>query len=226
MRFMTATRTQFLSSALLALVALPSVPSAVLAYNGYTMQSDQRDINNLVQEGVLNPMQAQALDNRTVNRQYGGFFNNMFTGGGMIGPATNPLAGMQSSGQIRREDRQLDKLERDGIISRRQEKGMEQQLWQEHNAVRNGFVPTTGYMPTAGFVPSMVAAPGVFTSMVAASPVVAPPMVQPLAQEGLCHHAAWMANHGLLNNVTQYNPGYYTTSASGTLLNRVSNYWH
>ncbi|HEY9776964.1 MAG TPA: hypothetical protein V6C81_24580 [Planktothrix sp.] len=229
---MTGIRNQFFTSTLLAVAALTSIPSAVFAYNGWTMQSDQRDINSLVQEGVINPMQAQALDNRTVTRNYGGgFFGNMFGGGN--GSLFN--SGIQSVGQIHREDRQIEKLERDGIISRGQEHGMEKQLWRERDAAVNGMMPGAGYASVpvgyatvpVGYAPPVMAAPSMLGSVVSGVPVVAPQYVEPIANSGMCHHAAWMASHGLLNNaVNNYNPGYYTTNTSGTILNRLGSNWH
>ena len=242
--FMTVTCKHLLLSAFLACLGT-ALPTAVFAYNGWNMQSDVGTINQLAAEGAINPVQAQYLDNRAANRAYGGPLSNFFNGGSIFGPTLTPGAvGFQSGGQIRREDRQINKLERDGMISRRQGNTLKKELWMNQNAMYNGFAPTagimqTGFMPATGIMPVATSGlmPTVLSSTSMLAPMTAQPVVAPQVANGVCghcaHHAAWLASHGLLNTAVQpvvaptaYNDGYYTTSASGTILNHLHNYWH
>lgn len=130
--------------------------SPAQAYNNWQMQSDQQTINQLSQEGVLNPNQAIAIDRKAYNRANGSWLQNrfspMFSGGSYLG--SNPLQGNyvapipmgQSFAQIHREDRQIDKLERDSVISKMRGHALKAEL----NSQANMYANRPGYMPQMG----------------------------------------------------------------------------
>jgi hypothetical protein len=146
------------------------------------MQSDQQTINQLSQEGLLSPNQAIYLDNKAYNRANGSWWNNhtapAWSGSSMLGgypTAVGAIPGnvftsgiplAQNFSQVHKEDKQIEKLERDGVISRGQGNMLKSQINYQSNiyamngmrarfanqSCNNGLVPA-GYS-TAGLMPA------------------------------------------------------------------------
>jgi hypothetical protein len=131
-----------LSTAVFASAIFGSLSPAAFAYNGWDMQRDQQTVNQLAQEGVLSPNAAMYLDNKAANKVYGSWWQNGVSP--MLG--TGPAVGvampiLQSPGQLHREDRQIDRLERDGVMSRRQGNILKSEINSQQNMIMTGASP-------------------------------------------------------------------------------------
>jgi hypothetical protein len=167
-----------LSVSLLTGVLFSSVSPAVLAYNPWEMQRDQQTVNQLAAEGVIAPNSAMYLDNKAANKAYGSWWHNgvspMVTPGAMLNasmPAAYPL------GQVRKEDRQISQLERDGVLSHRQGNVLKSEVNSQANMMMAGASPFARPFNTGYYAPTqMVSAQMVPTQMLPTSFPTATPV--------------------------------------------------
>jgi hypothetical protein len=146
----------WLAALLPTFVAL-CAPNGAMAYNTWQMEHDQATVNDLSQEGVLSVPQALRIDQEAYNRRMQSWLNSHPGSNFMVGTAPAGVVPMQTPGQVRTEDRQIDKLERDHMITWQQANNLKSQLNAEANAFRlqqnsvSGRLLTNGYsyQPTA-----------------------------------------------------------------------------
>jgi hypothetical protein len=163
-------------AALLPTAIALSAPSGAMAYNTWQMEHDQATVNALSQEGVLSLPQAMRLDQAANNRMVQSWVNSHPTSNFLVGTAPTGAVPMQTPGQVRAENRQIDKLERDHMITWQQANNLKSQLNAQANAFQlqqnsvSGRVLTNGYsyQPTA--IPSAYPAQVVYPTTQAVYP--------------------------------------------------------
>lgn len=132
---------QFLVAGILSGVVGTGAPSAVQAFNLSDLQANQGIINQLSGMGLFNSSQAQYLANRANAR-----FNPNWNGGNVpflsggasfFGNNNNmPMYG-HTKDQLKQAIKQVNRLERDGIISERQADAMKDRLNRQIDAWNN-----------------------------------------------------------------------------------------